>query len=355
LFVNKGGRRFAAAFLRAVCKVNVRDSGASGRVPRKALFRKMLWLTSLLTPCHPNVNFNAGCLFLRTLLIGGLLVIALSGCARRPVSANWRFVIKDSVDFLLPPGPANPALATKLAPVSFLIPTDLVPPVRIQVVSPIVRDPAAPIIEETTAAETSTGLALSLRTTDNFIGYETALYAVQPKAKGSGYSIAALSAERHFGREIEHSAQPATNYFDFPPDSAFFRLFVKSGQTDFTALVIAAPTKADLESTSALLDSGAETCDRLPAAHCIAIPRRVAINAVMAVTMNGTESFIRWGATLAEALRGAAVRQPENTLPTLSISRTFRNQLAPIDFDRTDPAILRLPLNGGEVISWSAK
>jgi hypothetical protein len=292
---------------------------------------------------------------LRTLLIGGLLAFTLSGCARRPVSANWRFISKDAADFLLPPGPANPDLAVKLPPPSLIIPTDLAPPVRIQVVSPIVRDAAAPILAVTTATETATGLDLSVRTTDNLIGYETALYAVQPKTAGPGYSITALSADRHFDREIEHGTQPATNYFDFPPDAAFFRLFVKSGQTDFTALVLAAATRADLDSGSALLDAGSSSCDKLPTARCIAIPRRVAINAVMAVSLNGAETLIRWGANLAEALRGAGVRQPETTLPTLSVSRIYTGRLTPIDFDRKDPAILRLPLKGGEIIAWGNK
>ncbi|HEX4278295.1 MAG TPA: hypothetical protein VHZ74_23230 [Bryobacteraceae bacterium] len=231
-----------------------------------------------------------------------------------------------------------------------LYPADVVPPVRLQVVSPILKDEAAPVFTEQQTAGKGNQLAVTLNA-DNLIGYETALYAVQPKALGPGYTIAPLYADRRIDQTNERHAQPATDYFRFPVNAAFFRLFVKSGQTAYTALAIAAPTRAELASLAAKLDAGA-SCETLGADSCIAIPRRVALNAVVPVTINGTEVLVRWGANLAEAMRGAGERQPEAVLATLAIERPYNGRPTRVDFERSSQAILRLPLAGGEVVSW---
>lgn len=232
-----------------------------------------------------------------------------------------------------------------------LYPDDLVPPVRLQVVSPILRDESAPVLNDEQVAGNGNQLTLTVRA-DNLIGYETALYAVQPKASGAGYVISPQYADRHLGAASERRQQPATNYFQFPAEAAFFRLFVKSGQTDYTALAIAAPTRAELARLAAALEAGTTSCETLGPKSCIAIPRRVALNPVVPVTINGAEVLVRWSADLAEAIRGAGERRPDNLLATLAISRLYGGRPTPVDFDRMNPAILRLPIAGGEIISW---
>jgi hypothetical protein len=115
--------------------------------------------------------------------------------------------------------PLDPALAFHL-----LYPNDrqagqvdFAPPVRLQVVSPILRDGAAP---DATILETSgsgNSITLTVKATDNLIGYETAWYAPQSRAAGVGFTITPLYAERHVNNQTEHRAQPATNYLRFPP------------------------------------------------------------------------------------------------------------------------------------------
>jgi hypothetical protein len=225
--------------------------------------------------------------------------------------------------------------------------------VQLQVVSPILRDgatPDAPIID--TSGDGNT-LNLTIKTTDNLIGYESALYAVQPKGSGIGFVIVPLYAERHTQQETERRSQPAANYFQFPSDAAFYRLFVKSGQTDFTALVIAASTRAELDRRTGILDSGTASCARLDGELCVAIPRRVAINPVIPVTVNGETLMVRWGANVAEAIRNSGELKPESVLPKLAISRLYNGHPTPLDFDHSSPAVLRLILTGGEVIAWN--
>jgi hypothetical protein len=232
-----------------------------------------------------------------------------------------------------------------------LYPEDLVPPVRLQVVSPILRDESAPVVSEQQVSGDGNRLTLTLRA-DNLIGYETAVYGVQAKAAGAGYTIAPLYRDRHIDQTTERLAAPATNYFSFDGDRAFFRVFVKSGQTDYTALVIAASTRAELTRLATELADGTATCQTLGAKTCIAIPRRVALNAMVSVTINGAETLVRWGANAGEAVRGSGERNPETVLPTLTVSRLYGGHSVSVEFDHSDPAILRLPLFGGEVISW---
>jgi hypothetical protein len=250
--------------------------------------------------------------------------------------------------------PLDPALAFRLLHANDRESgqVDIAPPVRLQVVSPIFRDGVesdAPIFD--TSGDGAT-LNVTLKSSDNLIGYETAWYAAQPGTDGTGFIIAPLSAERHLKDATEHSAQPATNYLQFPPDAAFYRLFYKSGQTDFTALVVAAPTRAELDRRIGILSGSGASCGQLQGEMCVAIPRRVAINPMIPVTVNGAELMVAWGASLAEAIRNAGERQPEAVLPKLAISRLYNGRPAPVDFDRSSPSVLRLILTGGEVISW---
>lgn len=350
---------------------------------------------------------------MRICLIAAILL--LTGCAaRQPIAANWRLTNQGTTDLLVPPGarpdvakrtlavghpatrscPARitvtrdmflnqpqgwltawmsnleaqgciprgkgPVLAARIdeslpldpaTAYQSLYPKDLIPPVRFEVTSPVVRD--ANDTRDLVEVVGGTGLNLVVKASDNLIGYERALYAVQRKAAGPGFEIVPLRAERHIDRQIEQRTQPETNYLHFPPEAAFYRVVIKSDQTDFTALVVAAPTRAELDRRAALLESGSASCATLNNELCVAIPRRVAINAVVPVTVNGAEVMALWGANLAAVIRGAGVRQPEEVLPKLAVSRLYDGRPTALDFDRSNSSVLRLPLMGGEVISWT--
>ena len=226
---------------------------------------------------------------------------------------------------------------------------DLTPPIRLQVVSPILKDQAGPVLE---AAPQASGegnrLTLAVKSSDNLIGYETAWYSIQPRTGGTGYAITPLYAERHIKDETERRAQPEINDLSFVSGAGFYRLIYKSDQTSFTALLIAASTREELGRRARLIDSGAAPCNEL----CIAIPRLTAINATLPVTVNGKEIMVNWGANVAEAIRNAGVREPESVLSRLSVGKFHNGRLAEVEFDRASPAILNLTLTGGETISW---
>src|SRR5712691_10978090 len=111
------------------------------------------------------------------------------------------------------------------------------------------------------------------------------------------FTIAPLFAELHIGGEIKRRPQPATNYFQFPAEAAFYRLLFQAEQTDFTALVIAARTRAELDQRIKTLEAGTASCAKVNGELCVTIPMLVAVNQLLPVAVNGREVLVRWGAT----------------------------------------------------------
>jgi hypothetical protein len=99
---------------------------------------------------------------------------------------------------------------------------DVLPRSRLHVLSPVVREPGAPIlVGPSPFSRDDRRLALTFRSTDNLLGYEIAWYEVQAKPGAAGSIIVPLSAESHIGSEVRHSDGRAVNYFRFPATAGF--------------------------------------------------------------------------------------------------------------------------------------
>jgi hypothetical protein len=131
-------------------------------------------------------------------------------------------------------------------------------------------------------------------------------------------------------------------------------LLYKSGQTDFTGLVVAGRTPAELDQRTRVLEASGDSasCGKLGAEMCIAIPKDVAVNPLVSVTVNGAEVLVTRGAWVAGAIQAAGERQPKTLLRALTISKPWNGRMMPVAFDPQDAAILNMPLRGGEVVSW---
>jgi hypothetical protein len=232
---------------------------------------------------------------------------------------------------------------------------DITPQMRIQVVSPILREggtPNDPILTSVEKSGDGGGITASVKSSANLLGYETAMYAVQPQAGGIGVSIAALYADRHIGDETERRPEAATNYFRFRGDAAFYRVFYEAEQTEYAALIIAAPTRTELERRTKILETGAASCEKLKNELCVAVPKQVAINGLVPVTVNGGPSWVTWGTNVGGVVRAAGQRNANQLLPKLAVYKLYDSKLVAVEFDRGSPAILNLIVTGGEVISW---
>lgn len=232
---------------------------------------------------------------------------------------------------------------------------DITPQMRIQVVSPILRNGATlndPILTSVEQSGNGNGITAGVRSTANLLGYETAMYSVQPRADGIGVSIAALYADRHIGDATERRSEAAVNYFRFPVDAAFYRVFYEAQQTEYAALIIAAPTRAELERRTKILETGAASCDKLKNELCVSVPKQVAINGLVPVTVNGGLVWVTWGTNIGGVLRAAGEPNANQLLPKLAVYKLYDRKLAAVEFDRASPAILNLIVTGGEVVSW---
>ena len=226
---------------------------------------------------------------------------------------------------------------------------DLGPETRLQVVSPILREgapPDAPILDASNLTGEGNRLTLTLKSTPNLVGYETAWYALQPKTGQIGCAIAPLSAEKHIQGKVEPVASPATNYLKFGPQAAYYRLFYKADQGEVVEVVLAAPTRTELDRQTQAFNSGPALCAQVPTQACVVIPKRVALNPFLVIVVNGSETTVSVGSTVLAATHLSRVPQE------LKVYKLYAGKPVPVEFDRTSPEILGLVLNGGEKISW---
>jgi hypothetical protein len=231
---------------------------------------------------------------------------------------------------------------------------DITPQMTIQVVSPILREGVGtntPLAEPVETSGQGTSLSVRLRSTANLLGYETASYAVRAKPGGIGLRIVPLYADRHIGAEIERRGSPAKDYFQFPSDTAFYPVFYEAQQTEYAAIIVAARTLAELEQRSKILATGTASCEKLNNELCIAVPKQVAINGLVLVTVNGDQTLVAWGTNIGGVLRAAGEREA-NAMPRLQVHKTYNGKLVSVEFDRANSAVLNLIVSGGEVLSW---
>jgi hypothetical protein len=123
-------------------------------------------------------------------------------------------------------------------------------------------------------------------------------------------------------------------------------------QTEYAAVIIAARTRAELERRTKLLGTGTASCEKLNNELCVAVPRQVAINGLIPVTVNGRQTFVAWGTNVGGVIRAAGERQENRLLAKLAVYKPYHGKLSGVEFDRANPAIFNLIVSGGEVLSW---
>jgi hypothetical protein len=231
---------------------------------------------------------------------------------------------------------------------------DIGPQTRLEVVSPVFREGTplgASPVEPDETTENGDALTVTVRAADNLIGFETAWYGIRPHTSHAGSSMVPLRAERNVQGKIEPLPRPATNAFAFPAEAAFYRLFYKADQTEFTALAVAARTQAELEERTKILEAGPASCKKLNDDLCLAIPKGVGVNAYIAVSVNGSEVVVHWPATVRSAIQKGG-EDARTILSRLVVRKDYGGRLVTVKFDRSEQAILGMILTGGETIAW---
>lgn len=213
---------------------------------------------------------------------------------------------------------------------------DILPGMRLQVVSPILRDEKVDPFEISKVTGTDSAINVELKSNSNVLGFETSWYTVD------GGRIVAGQAERVISGKSE--AHPSPDFFRLQPEARVYRIYYKANQTGFTQLIAAARHTSDFP---AQLSS----CEQMPAGWCMSIPLRVAVNPLIRVQVNGKETLVHLGSSVGEAIRRGG-GQIDAALPHLTVRKPYKGSSVPIEFTPPDRTILQLALSGGESISW---
>jgi hypothetical protein len=262
---------------------------------------------------------------------------------------------QDLANLIVESAPMDPAVAFRLLHVSFLSGyVELGPENRLEVHSPILREGTqveTPLVD--TLKITGEGYHLDVDSTlaPSVVGFETAWYGVERNHGRIGYHFVPLSADRNIQGSVEHMPGPATNYFQFPPQAAFFRLFHKSEDNDILAFVIAGSTREDMDRRAKAVGNNLAECEKI-SGMCLALPRRVGVNPFLMVRVNGRDVTVPVGARLSAAIQAAGVKVPATVLPHLRVTKLFHGKPSPVEFDRQSSEILNLQLTGGEKLTW---
>ncbi len=279
-------------------------------------------------------------------------VTEMQGCM--PPGRSWELVGRIVESLPLDPSAAHRLLHSGTIQKGYI---DLTPGYRLQVVTPVMKAGAAedaPIVATTSVAGTDRQIDVTIRASENLTGVETAWYAVEPRRPGPGATIVPVAVERVVAGRSEKADSPLANYLQFAPGAAYYRLFYKTDPADngVTHVVLAAPTMAELDARTGALAADGSMCRTSDPSVCAVFPRRVGVNPLIAVSVNGSEVRLPVGSTVRGAIQAARGRAPDDAVPAMKVFKPFGGKLAPVEFDAATRQILDLVLLGGESLSW---
>jgi len=239
---------------------------------------------------------------------------------------------------------------------------ELGPENRLQTQAPILKSgnpPDANAIAIESITQSGNTLNVDLHASEALLGVETAWYALRPRPDGPGTKIVALSAERRIDGNAEPASGPVKDYFQFAPDIGFYRLIYKADVAEkgaTTEIVVGASDRTELELRTRRVLADVNVCKVSDPSFCAVIPRHVALNPALAVTVNGKEVRVGIRAWVKSAiLQSGGPRRAEDVLPTLTVKKPYGEKLVNVEFDRASSAILDMTLLGGEEISYSTR
>ena len=196
-------------------------------------------------------------------------VVLLTGCLSRPVRVSTT------------PPPAD-------AQNSYI---DLQPGWRIRVIAPLTKSGSFQVA----ATEQSTvGNTITLSTSDDFLGYQTAYYSVGPRSR-TEVQIAFISAEDTKGGVTgAPQAVPALPLFQLPRDARHVRLLyvTRRSGTDHDMAVLAAKNQDALAPLTADVQKDPVSCRDARHVFCSWIPAGIAVRPELRKVVSGAEQWV---------------------------------------------------------------
>lgn len=153
---------------------------------------------------------------------------------------------------------------------------DIAPGWRLRVVTPLLRSGGYLLSQDSGATKPlPPGSSIEIRTGGDFLGYETAIYAVGPGAR-----IRLTSVEAMIDGKLEPRSKPTAKLFAVPGSPEFLRLvfLTRVSAADHDMAVLTARRYEDLEAHTLRLQSAPDQ-NCLDAHTCSWIPKGIAVRA----------------------------------------------------------------------------
>lgn len=230
---------------------------------------------------------------------------------------------------------------------------DIGPGLYIKVVSPLLRAGSKDMKLDAEIPE-QRGI-VHVKVSDDFEGFETSYYAVEPA--GSAVAFRLLSVEHNRAGKAVSAPNPVGFRLEPPGNARNFRvLFLRRrSESDRNLTLLGAGSRAELDAAQRSMESAADpmaACREQHAAWCQPIPRLSAVSPVLRATVNGKPVFVHSQGTVGQAIREAGFN-PQDGIWV--VERPWQGQLLPVIVSARPEALLGLVLLGGERITSSPR
>ncbi len=227
------------------------------------------------------------------------------------------------------------------------------PEMRLRIVAPILR-PGSQLPLATVQDKQQERPSLTAKASPDLLGYQTALYNLD--ADGSGKVIASLEninlqpAGKNNPNELTR-----TDYLKDITKPGFFRLYFQTRESpnDKMQALLVSSSQGKLNIASSEFEDSDRYC---ASAHqdvrCVAFPPGTAVNAEIKVHLKKQTIYLPLSATVNDALKAYGADDAKTIAARLRIERIWDYQLVPLQFERQSAAILKMPLMGGDRLSW---
>lgn len=173
---------------------------------------------------------------------------------------------------IAPAEPEAPSAGRDLGPDHL----DLEPGWRLRVITPLLRSGGYELRTTTQQTDANT---FTITVDDDFLGYETAFYAVEPR-RGGGVRIDFRSAEVTYEDQTIRRPRPQVRLFQLPRGARFVRLvwLIRASDADHDMAIVAADNMQDLALlTGEVRTSPTNACQSSSRGFCRWIPAGIAV------------------------------------------------------------------------------
>lgn len=187
-------------------------------------------------------------------------------------------------------------------------------------------------------------------------GFETVNYDLKPNH--GGVKIALRSVEHNVRGKLSNPHRPTVPLVNLPDSARYLRYFFRTWKIagDRRIALLAASRPELLDPLTKQFEADPEAfCKAVKSsqASCLAVPNDTILVPEVMVHVNGKPvTYILGRGTVANVVRSAGVRQPNDVLPTLKVLRPYGRLMLPVEFERSQTEILSMVLIGGEDIRW---